>query len=209
MCPGAAFKAGFGCNSGPLTPLPVRIPCAWAFLCTEHQAGSVRCGDGYSWEGSGGGAVGFLGSSGWSFAVVRVVCISVQCLNICTTNQDTVRMLVFCGFYSLLLFNYRIVNKEIQSKSSPALKFLVWWNHFMQVQTKPRLKILWFLVHLLIWVDFNGIFPLTSINALQSRKPAQMVWSCEVTLAGNVPAFDNPSIYSSQHQGIQCWKVPV
>lgn len=44
MCPGAALKAGFGCSSGPLTPLPVRIPCAWAFLCPEHQAGAVGVG---------------------------------------------------------------------------------------------------------------------------------------------------------------------
>lgn len=47
----------------------------------------------------------------------------------------------------------------MQSKSSPALKFPV-WNHFMQAQTKSRLKILWFLAHLpKIWVDFHVHIP--------------------------------------------------
>lgn len=114
----------------------------------EHQAGVVRCWDSYSCKGSGGGAVGFLGNSGLGFVIVRVMCTRVQCLDICVTNQDILRLFVFHGFYNLLLFNYRLIRK---CRVNPAQ---LWnsqcWNHFMQAQTKSRLKILWFLAHLLI-----------------------------------------------------------
>lgn len=103
-----AFKAGFGCGSGPLTPFPIRIPCAWTFLCTQHQAGAGRCRVCYSCKDSAGG---FLGNTGLSCVLGRVICTRVQCLDVCTTNQDTWRVLVCHGFYILLLFNCRWTRK--------------------------------------------------------------------------------------------------
>lgn len=153
----------------------------------------------YSCKGSGE-EVGFLGNSGLSFVLVRVICTSVQCLDVCTANQDTLRMLFFHSFYILLLFNCGWTRK-CRVKFSPALKFPV-WTSFMQAQTKSRFKILWFLVQLLREVDFNVYIPSDKYQYTSESQPN----SDGVELWGH---FDNPSMYSSYGQGIQCWKVGV